>query len=191
VNETRDRLIAATSELFRRQGFNGTSMKQVTEAAEAPTGSLYHFFPGGKDQLAATVIATTGASYEQLFDLIAAEAGDAATAISDLFDGAAAALEENGFIDICPIGTIAREVASTNDELRLATEEIFASWNRAAAAMFVDAGLLPDHAADLATTVIAALEGGFLLARAKQDGDVVRAIGRNIRRVVDLALIDS
>ena len=50
---TRERIVTATNELFRRRGYNGTSLKDVTVASGATTGSLYHFFPGGKAELAA------------------------------------------------------------------------------------------------------------------------------------------
>ena len=138
---TRDRFLTATNELFRRQGYHGTSLKQVTEAAEAPTGSLYHFFPGGKEELAAEVLTTSGAAYQQLFELIAAEAADPASAVTDFFEGAALVLEEGDFIDPCPIGTVAREVASTNEALRHTTERVFARWIDAASTFFQSAGV--------------------------------------------------
>ena len=85
--DTRDRLVATTAELFQRQGFNGTSVKQITDGAEATTGSLYHFFPGGKDELAAEVIRTAGAKYLELFQLVTRAATSSAEAIAMLFDG--------------------------------------------------------------------------------------------------------
>jgi AcrR family transcriptional regulator len=66
MRSTRDRIVTATAELFRRQGYNGTGLKQVTQAAGAPVGSVYHFFPGGKDELAETVILTSGRVYQEL-----------------------------------------------------------------------------------------------------------------------------
>src|ERR1700758_2788691 len=54
---TRQRLIDAASALFRRQGFAATGIKQILAEADAPFSSLYHHFPGGKDELAAKAIA--------------------------------------------------------------------------------------------------------------------------------------
>ena len=48
IPPTRDRILYATAELFRRQGYAGTGLKQVVAEAQAPFGSLYHHFPGGK-----------------------------------------------------------------------------------------------------------------------------------------------
>ena len=185
MSSTRDRILTATNELFRRNGFNGTSIKQITIAAQVPMGSLYHFFPGGKDQLAREAIETSGPAYQQLFEMIADEAASPSAAISDFFAGAAEVLEATDFIDICPIGTVAREVASTNDTLRLSTSKVFASWIAAMTARLQAAGIPGPEATGLATTVVASLEGGFMLARAARDTAPLLAIGRAIRLLVE------
>jgi AcrR family transcriptional regulator len=190
VTETRDRLVTATGELFRRQGFNGTSLKQVTAAAGAPIGSLYHFFPGGKDDLAEAVIGSSGRAYQELFELIADAAADMASAVTDFFDAAAVVLEETGYLDACPIGTVALEVASTNDRLRAATDEVFEGWVGAVATRLVAAGVARGEAQDLGTTLVAAVEGGFMLSRAARRPDPMRTAGRHMRRLVELALAE-
>ena len=187
---TRERLMTATAELFRRQGYNGTSLKQVTEAAGAPIGSLYHFFPGGKDDLAEAVIGSSGRAYQELFELIADAAPGIVTAVTDFFDAAATVLEETGYLDACPIGTVALEVASTNDRLRTATHAVFAGWVGAATSRLVAAGLDTEAARELATTLVAAVEGGFMLSRAARSPEPMRTAGRHMRRLVEVALAE-
>ena len=187
---TRDRILTATAELFRRQGYNGTSLKQVTEAAGAPFGSLYHHFPGGKEQLAEEVIRSSGAAYRELFEQVYAAAGDPATAVRDFFDGAAQVLEETGYLDACPIGTVALEVASTNDRLRAATAEVFESWRRSAAVRLIEAGTAPERAEEVAGALVAAIEGGFMLSRAARSPEPMRTVGRLMRELVESALPD-
>ena len=111
-----------------RQGYNGTTLSQISKAAEATIGSIYHFFPGGKEALAVAVIESTGAIYRELFITIVSQANDPAVAYAEFFAGAAAVLEESDFIDPCPIGTVAREVANTSEPLRVAAKAAFASW---------------------------------------------------------------
>lgn len=188
---TRERILTATNELFRRNGFNGTSIKQITTAADVTVGSLYHFFPNGKDELAREAIETSGFAYGQLFEIMADEAATLADAITDFFNGAAEVLESSDFIDICPIGTVGREVASTNDSLRQATWTVFSSWVDAVAARFEGAGLAGPRARELGTTVVAALEGGFMLARAARDTAPLLAIGTAVRLLVDTAIAAS
>ena len=132
--KTKDRIIDSTAELFRRQGYNGTGVKQIVAAANAPFGSLYHFFPGGKAQLGEEVIRSSGALYLELFPTIALAASDTAGAIGDFFAGAAETLRETDYADACPIATIALEVASTDEPLREATAPVKApfTWPKSA-----------------------------------------------------------
>jgi AcrR family transcriptional regulator len=185
---TKDRIITATGELFRRQGYNGTSLKQVTSAAGAPMGSLFHFFPDGKEELADAVLRSGGAVYRELYETIADAATDPASAVTDFFDGAAAVLEETGYLDACPSGTVALEVASTNDRLRGATADVFASWVEAAAVRLRAAGLDAVRADELATAFVAGVEGGFMLSRAARSPEPMRAIGRVLRELVEASL---
>jgi AcrR family transcriptional regulator len=60
---TRERILYSAAELFRRQGYAATGLKQVVAAANAPFGSLYHHFPGGKEQLGDEVLRAGGAFY--------------------------------------------------------------------------------------------------------------------------------
>src|SRR5689334_12067530 len=107
---TRERIVQASAELFRRQGYAATGVKQIVSAAQAPFGSLYHFFPGGKEQLGAEAIRTSGALYELLIPAVFGPAPDVVSGVSDFFAGAAAHLVDTGYEDACPIATVALEV---------------------------------------------------------------------------------
>ncbi|MEZ5244821.1 MAG: TetR/AcrR family transcriptional regulator [Acidimicrobiales bacterium] len=181
---TRDRIIVATNELFRRHGYNGTTLSQISEAADATIGSIYHFFPGGKEALGVAVVETTGAIYRELFESIAREASDPAEAFADFFAGAAAVLEESDFIDPCPIGTVAREVANTSEPLRIAAAGVFDSWIDAAARHLVGAGLSDERAGALAQVFVATVEGMFVLCRTQRSTAPLDAAGRSIRELV-------
>ncbi len=168
--DTRARLLEASAQLFRQQGYAGTGLKQITAAGQAPWGSLYHFFPGGKEQLGAEAIAHSGQRYLRLFDLVYARSGsDPAQSIHDFFHLSAEALEKSGFADGCPIATVALEAASTSEPLRHACHAVFVSWQQATAAFLTRSGAAPDRAAELATYVLAAFEGAIVLSRAAHD----------------------
>ena len=61
--------------------------------------------------------------------------------MSDFFDGAAQTLVDTDYADACPIATVALEVASTNETLRVATADVFESWIAAGTERGVEAGL--------------------------------------------------
>lgn len=187
---TRDRILYASAELFRRQGYAGTGLKQIATEAEAPFGSVYHFFPGGKEQLADEVLRVGGRFFLALYEGIAAEAPDLVGAVRDFFAGAGETLAATDFADACPIATVAGEIASTNETLRKATADVFESWLGALAEDAVEAGVPSGRARGLAISVLAALEGAFLLSRSLRSVEPMRAAGDAAVALVEAALAD-
>jgi len=188
ATDTRDRILQASASFFQRQGFTGTGVKQILAEAQAPFSSLYHFFPGGKDELGAETIRVSGAMFQRLVEAVFDAAPDVPTGISDCFAGAAETLRGTDYADACPIATVALEVASTNEPLRLATADVFGDWITAATTRFTSAGVTEARARELAIAVVALLEGGFLLSRAAHSTEPMLAAGKAARAAVEAAL---
>jgi AcrR family transcriptional regulator len=188
VTTTRERILDASGELFRRQGFAGTGMKQILALAQAPFGSLYHHFPGGKDELAAETIRRAGDHYAAIVTEKLTESPDVVANVRSAFRAAGQTLVDTGYADACPIETVALEVASTNEPLRLATAEVFESWIVGLTILFAREGIDERRARDLAQVVICALEGAFVLARASRSTDALHACGDAMADLVAAAL---
>jgi AcrR family transcriptional regulator len=186
---TKDRILDSTAELFRRQGYTGTGMKQIAADAAAPFGSVYHFFPGGKEELGAEVIRTSGRMYMQLFVAVIAEfPDDVLAAVEGFFTGAAQTLSETDYEDACPIATVALEVASTNETLRIATADVFTEWIEGATAYFEFAGIPRTRSHELAFSMLSLLEGAFIFSRAMRTTEPMEIAGRVVVALVREAL---
>jgi AcrR family transcriptional regulator len=175
--QTKERLVETSAELFRRQGFSGTGVKQIAAQASAPFASLYHFFPGGKEQLGAEVIRWSGARYAELIDVFFVAGADPVAATKDFFAGAAETLVETDYADACPIATVALEVSSTSEPMREACAEVFESWVARTAECLRGAGVPRARARSLALAILASLEGAFVLARASRSIEPLHAAG--------------
>ncbi len=187
---TRQRIVYAGAELFRRQGYAGTGIKHIAVHADATLGSVYHFFPGGKDQLADEVLRTAGSFFLALYEAIAAGAPDLPSAVRDFFVGAAETLETTGYADACPIATVAGDIASTNPLLRETTADVFESWLAALAEDAVEAGIAAEQARRLALGVLALLEGAFLLSRSLRSLEPMAACGEAAVGLVEDAIAE-
>jgi AcrR family transcriptional regulator len=165
ATDTRTRFLDAGTQLFRRQGYTATGVKQLVEHGGAPFGSLYHFFPGGKEQIALEGIERTAARYEVLLDRVFARHPDIGDAASAWFAMAATALRESDYQDGCPIATLTGEVAATHDALREAGHTVLATWQQRVAARLRELGVNAREARRLATFAVAALEGAILIGR--------------------------
>jgi AcrR family transcriptional regulator len=187
---TRERIVERSAELFRRQGFTGTGVKQIVAEASAPFGSLYHFFPGGKQQLGEEVIRHSGALYGQLIDAYFPPGCDPEQATRAFFAGAAETLEETNYADACPIATVALEVSSTSEPMRRACAEVFSSWIDAAAQRMTSGGLEPERARELAIEMLNSLEGAFVLSRALRSTEPLEVAGAAAATSVRAALAE-
>src|SRR4051794_40657479 len=185
---TRDRILFASAELFRRQGYAGTGLKQVTAQAQAPFGSLYHFWPGGKQALAEEVLRAGGDFFLALYRQIVDDAPDLLTGVRDFFAGAAETLRATDYADACPIATVAGEIASTDDVLRRATAEVFELWLGAMTDDLVAAGVDREGARGVALSTLAILEGAFLLCRSLRSTEPMQAAGQSAAALVSTAL---
>lgn len=185
MDSTASNILNATHELFREFGYHGTAMKQIIQVSGATAGSVYHHFPQGKDQLAEAVIRQSGATYQQLIDVVLDASPSLARGIAAVFKSAAKVLEDSGYIDPCPVGGVAREIASSHPELRAAAHGVLDGWVTSAAGTMAREVSDPAEAQDLATVFVAAIEGGFLLARTAQSPEPMLAIGRAMVRLAE------
>lgn len=175
--DTRTRLVDAGADLFGRQGYAATGVKQIVTAAQAPFGSMYHHFPGGKEQLGAEAIRASGALYELLIPAVFDPAPDLVSGVRAFFAGAAEHLEQTDYEDACPIATVTLETASTSEPMRQASAAVFESWIAAGVPRFTAAGLDDRTARELVVSLICALEGAFVLARAARSIEPLQIAG--------------
>ena len=140
-SSTKERILDSTAELFRRQGYAGTGVKAILAASQAPYGSLYHFFPGGKEELGVAALRAGGVTYRELVEALLPTRRGRGGRHPGLLrrrrrDGGA-----TGYADACPIATVALEVASTSEPMREAAAEVFESWLAVLAERFEEAGI--------------------------------------------------
>jgi AcrR family transcriptional regulator len=162
---TRTRLVESAATLFSRHGYAATGVKAVLAAAEAPYGSLYHWFPGGKQQLGVAAVAHGGAHQRAYLQSLYPPGADIAEATTKMFIRAGKVLEATNYADACPVATIALEVASSDEPIRAAAADAFNSWIEIFEQRFTEAGMTPHDAHTTATQVFCLMEGAVLLAR--------------------------
>src|SRR5690242_862791 len=178
ARSTRESILTAAAELMRRKGYGAVSMKDIAEASGAPIGSLYHHFRGGKVQIAREALINAGAAYALLIPSIVDGYTDLGDAIDAVFIQAAEDMAGTGFANMCPVASVAAEVADTVEELREATATVLAGWIEGGSAYFASRGLEAPHARQVTLALIGALEGAFVLSRTLRSAEPLLAAGR-------------
>ena len=181
---TDQRIVRSMAELLRVQGYAATGIQQLARVAQAPTGSIYHHFRGGKREVAAAALRQSGAAYIQLLPLLLDQHADLATAIEAAFAAAAEDIANTGWANMCPVVTTASEIADTEPELRQVAAEVIGSWADTGTRYLAGRGLSDTDARAAMYALLAALEGGFLLARAQRAVEPLLAAGRAVSTYV-------
>jgi AcrR family transcriptional regulator len=178
ARSTRESILTTAAELMRRKGYAAVGMKDIVAGSGAPIGSLYHHFPRGKVQIAREALINAGTAYGLLIPTLVDPHDDLAEAIESVFAQAAVDMAGTGFANMCPVASVAAEIADTVEELRDTTAAIFAGWLDGGTAYFVSRGLDHDAARDVTVALVSALEGAFVLARTLRDIEPLMAVGR-------------
>lgn len=172
----RDALIETAMRLFRRQGYAASGLVQITETSGAPKGSLYHYFPHGKQQLAAEAVALAGA---QVAEMLRAHLDRTTTfpefarAVTNIY---ADWMAEGDYRSGCPIATTMLECAPSSVPITRSGRDGFDQWLAIIVQALRRDGVPTAEAEEAATAFVSALEGALILARVRQDAAPLRAV---------------
>jgi TetR/AcrR family transcriptional repressor of lmrAB and yxaGH operons len=181
---TRDRIVVATARLVQRQGYVGTGIKQIAQEAQATLGSVYHFFPGGKEAVAVAAIKHSSEEFAELLRTALDSVEDPADAVVACARQLAEELRESGWTDGCPVTAAALETLGTDSEIQQACAAALRSWEQLIFDKLLSCGFPSQSARDLAITIIGAFEGAEVNAQVNRNEEPLHAVGRQLARLV-------
>jgi TetR/AcrR family transcriptional regulator, lmrAB and yxaGH operons repressor len=182
--QTRAKLFDTTGQLFRAQGFHATGIDDVLRLSGVPRGSLYHYFPGGKDQLTIETLAHVATQMQERMSNLLSSSDDPMKALLTLLDVTAKSLIDSDFRNGCPIAAVTLDAASERNSVRKACEQGLDSWLAMFTEHFKRAGLREKRAKTFATLVLAAIEGGLILSRAQKSCEPLTAIAEEFTHLM-------
>ena len=186
MSSMREQIILTMCDLLEAQGYHASGLNQLVKESGAPKGSLYHYFPDGKDGLTAEAITHTGQVTAERIRSGLAVQPEAAAAVEGCVAQIAHLVERSGFRAGGPLTTVAMETATTNERLNLCCRAAFAQIEAAFGEKLVADGIATERAAELATFITAAIEGGIMLSRTQHSGDPLRLVARELGRMLAL-----
>ncbi|MFF5705677.1 TetR/AcrR family transcriptional regulator [Streptomyces sp. NPDC012794] len=182
---TRERIVHAASLLMQRQGYEGTGIKQVAQEAKATLGSVYHFFPGGKQALGVAAVQHADQEFAELLSAVLSAEADPAKAIAACARELARLLRESGWVDGCPISATALETTGRAPDIEQAVAQAFQHWRDLVADTLREAGFPEGDAHGLAITVISTLEGAELTAQVFKSETPLTVAGEHLARLIN------
>jgi TetR/AcrR family transcriptional regulator, lmrAB and yxaGH operons repressor len=164
----RSDVIPSLAEIFREYGFDGASLSTITEKTGLGKGSLYHFFPGGKEEMAAAVLGEIDEWFAtQVFEPLRS-ADDPRSAITSMCSSVAGYFRSGR--RVCLIGAFALDNVRNRFSDRV--RDYFTEWRGALASALERAGCPERDALALAEETVVAVQGALVLARALDEPEV-------------------
>lgn len=180
----RERVVLAAARLLRTRGYAGTSLRDIVKAADAPWGSLQHYFPGGKDQIVVEAMAAGTSQVDAMIDDAFTRGRGAEAAVRAFFVNAAEAMQKRDFDAGCPVALVALEHADGEDEIARLSRASIDGWiDRFATYLRAD-GIDSRAAKRLAAAIITQYEGALILSRIGRDVEPLRTAGNVMRQLV-------
>jgi TetR/AcrR family transcriptional regulator, lmrAB and yxaGH operons repressor len=163
MNPNRQKVLDAALQLLAQSGLSGAGLNDVIALSGASRGSLYHFFPDGKQQWVAEALQIYADTFAEGCEHAISKASTVSLGIANVFLFAAKMMKARDFKSGCPVGAVVLDLDSDSEPLRVLCLSIMARWERQLAAHLTP---LPEaKALALAKVIIACFEGAFMLAR--------------------------
>jgi TetR/AcrR family transcriptional repressor of lmrAB and yxaGH operons len=172
---TREKLIATAISLMRRSGLSGAGINEIVRESGAPKGSVYYFFPGGKQQIVEEGLALYSESVAAFIDSTLASKQRPGDKVKALFNAFAERIERGDFRYSCPAGTVCLDLDSEVEGLRIVVAASFDQYLRAIERhlSFLDRR----RAKSFAGLLLTAIEGAYVRGRADRSGRPFREAG--------------
>lgn len=173
----KENLVRTAMRLFRRQGYASTGLQQILTESGAPKGSLYHYFPNGKEALGQAAVELAGELISEMLAGLAERHKQPKAFVKAYCDVMAGWMEESEFRSGCPIATTMLETAPHSPALTAAGARAIDRWIDIVAPVFASARLSQREAEVRAQLLIATMEGALLLARIRRSTRPILDIG--------------
>ena len=180
MTSSRDQILLTTCDLLENQGFHATGLNEIVRESGAPKGSIYYYFPQGKEEIVAETVQFAGQRTAERIRAHLNTFDDPAEAVQSLLETIAYHIEASGFRSGGPITIVASETATTNERINQACQLAYTSLRDAFEEKLRAGGIDEASASSLAWAVTAAIEGAIILSRTYHTGDPLREAGKNL-----------
>lgn len=181
MSTTRQQIVEKTSALLERQGYHATGLNQIVAESETPRGSLYYYFPAGKEELAAEAI---GFNTQQIAEHTRRNLSAYADPIEAIYRHLLQ-LAEHIELGHCtagaPTASVALETAGQSERLRQACQIGYEAQRLPYAEKLIAGNFPVERAHALALLISAACEGAIILSRTEQSSQPLRVVAEEIR----------
>jgi TetR/AcrR family transcriptional regulator, lmrAB and yxaGH operons repressor len=180
--DSRNRILKAASRLFQLQGYHATGMNQIIKESGSPKGSLYYYFPDGKEELAIASIKRIDELTREKTKTGLAKSSDPIEAIQSFIREIPVLIEQDQQNEVipCSISMIALETSSISEPIRNACQQAFEAWGNLFAEKLIQGGFRKERAEELGVIIQLMIEGALIRSMTKNDMTSLYSVAKEI-----------
>jgi TetR/AcrR family transcriptional repressor of lmrAB and yxaGH operons len=182
---TRERILRAARTLFQRRGYFAVGTAEILAMARAPKGSMYHHFPGGKEEIAVAVVQTIGADVLALLQRLQDQHLRVADMVREIARRMVRWLSASKWLESTMLSSTALGAIPELAQLHAAIRDAFIQWRERLTRLLIAEGVAPQKARRLAEAVIAASEGAMIFARIEQNGRIASSVAEMMAQLIE------
>ncbi len=169
-------ILKSAIRLFRRYGYAATGLNDILKSSQAPKGSLYHYFPNGKEELGAAAVHAAGKTVTKTLEALKADTTSAEEFLKRYCELLAYWIENSNFQDGCPITTTLLEMSAVSPKISQAGADTFNDWRTILKAVLTRDGWPTETARQHADFILASIQGAILLSRIDRSTAPLRTV---------------
>lgn len=190
-SNAKEQIVSTAARLFFSQGYHATGLNQIIKESSTPKGSLYHYFPHGKEELAHECIQKANEHIMQKFEDTFAAHETTGDAIQRFIHDMADETEAAGFTGFLPFSFWAAvETSCISHQLRVACQGVFADWQNIITKHLMMEGVGEEKARETGLLVISLMEGALIISLTNQDkqplltaADYLSSVAKNAKGI--------
>ncbi|MBP3509733.1 TetR/AcrR family transcriptional regulator [Oscillibacter sp.] len=176
----KNRILITAARLFQQQGYHATGLNQIVVESGTPKGSLYYYYPGGKEELAIAAIGLIRDEIRERISRFLAGIDGPAEAIQSLIREMAKEFDKPEYIIHCTVSLMTLEVSLLSEPLRLACMECVEAWERAFAEKLEQSGCEAEHSRKLGIMIQSMIDGAMISSLGKRNMEPLLYVAEQI-----------
>lgn len=189
MSDARSRILLTMARLIEKQGYHATGLNEIIRESDTPKGSLYYYFPGGKEQIGAEAILEAGKIISGRLRSELERKEQPAEAVHNFLMHMAENVEASQFGAGSPLTTATIETAVTCEAINQACREALDMIQTAFKEKFSAGGFSEIQAAELALYVTTVVEGGILMSRTYHHAEPLRLAAKHLKAYLTNCLL--
>lgn len=177
---TREKILTTAAFLFQKNGYHATGLNEIIKESATPKGSLYYYFPNGKEELLAATIKLMGDTIQHHIEEELAKNSDPVLAITELIQDLARKFNEKGQENCFSISLLALETVTISETLRKTCVEVYDLWRGTYYKKLVNSGFSPEKAIELSLVLQLMIEGAVTISLIRSDTTMLVVTAENI-----------